>query len=163
RFVRPGTPLWNVVQTEAQPNLAEQAALLAGPQGARAAIDAEGIRLLTYQAISAGIRGIEFASATRLDATDPATRLRAAALAQLNWEVEVMEPWGSAGTYVRTITSNDPSIRGVVLAGDTARLIVVMRLPKDSQYVAGPQWGGTDFPPLAGSVLPPKKPAPAEV
>ena len=157
RFVRPGTPLWNVVQTEVQPNLAEQAALLAGPQAGRAAIDAEGIRLLTYQSISAGMRGIEFASASRFDATDAATRLRAATIAQLNLELELMEPWGAAGTYLTTVSSNDPSIRGVVLAADTARLVVVVRLPKDSQYVAGPEWGGTDLPPMAGSVLPPRK------
>ena len=85
------------------------------------------------------MRGIEFASSSRLDATDNATRIRALSLALLNLELELMEPWGAAGNYVASATSTDPNIRGVVLSADNARLLLAIRCPKGSQYVAAPQ------------------------
>ncbi len=139
RLARPGTPLWTVVQTEVAPELIAQCAALAGKQAPEPTIDPDALRLLTYQAFAAGARGIEFASSSRLDATDNATRIRALSLALLNLELELMEPWGAAGNYVASATSTDPNIRGVVLSADNARLLLAIRCPKGSQYVAAPQ------------------------
>jgi hypothetical protein len=162
RLVRLGTPLWTVVQTEAAPAVTEQAAALSGKQAPEPLVDADSFRLLAYQAFCCGARGIEFASSSRLDASDYASQLRATSLALLNLELELIEPWGAAGNFVTSATSNDPSITGIVLQTDTARLVVAMRCPKDSQYVAAPQANGTALPPIAGTA-PPKantKPAP---
>ncbi len=163
RLARLGTPLWTAVQTEAAPSIVEQAAALSGKLAAEPSIDVDSMRLLAYQAFCCGVRGIEFGSSSRLDAADEATRTRATALALLNLELELIEPWGAGGNYVTTATSNDPAITGIVLQTETARLVVAMRCPKDSQYVAAPQGGGTTLPAIAGSGPPaklPTKPAP---
>jgi hypothetical protein len=152
RLVRPGTPLWAVVQTEPAPTLIEQAAELSGHQAPEPAIDPEVLRLLVYQSFSAGARGIEFASNGRLDAGDSATRNRATALALLNLEMQLLEPWEAAGSSVGSVTSNDPNISGVVFSADSARLVVAMRSPWGSQFVAAPATSGTSLPPPAGSI-----------
>jgi hypothetical protein len=143
RLARAGTPLWAVVQTELAPTVFEQAAALAGRESSPPEIEGDSLRLLTYQAFCGGVRGIEFASSSRLDASDVPTRLRATSLALLNLELELLEPWGAAGSYVTTTTSNDPDLGGVVLNADKARLVVAMRLNSGSQYVAAPQTSGT--------------------
>jgi hypothetical protein len=127
---------------------------LVGKQSPEPTIETDSLRLLAYQAFCCGTRGIEFASSSRLDATDNATRQRAAALALLNLELELMEPWGAAGNYVTTAASNDPDLSAVVLSADKARLVVAMRLPKESQYVAAPQTGGTILPSTSGAAPP---------
>jgi hypothetical protein len=139
RLARPGTPLWTEVQTEVAPELTAQCLALAGKQAPEPAIDADALRLLTYQAFASGMRGIEFASDARLDANDNATHLRALTLALLNLELDLMEPWGAAGNFVASASSTDPNIRGVVLSTDTARLVLAIRCPKRSQYMAAPQ------------------------
>ncbi len=83
--------------TEPASSVVEQAAALGGKQSAQPAIDSESMRLLTFQAFCCGARGIEFASNSRLDAADNATRLRATSLALLNLELELVEPWGRRG------------------------------------------------------------------
>ncbi|HEY2882425.1 MAG TPA: hypothetical protein VGJ15_08330 [Pirellulales bacterium] len=158
RMARLGTPLWTTVPTEVPAAVAQQAALLAGPQSPEPQLDSDILRLSVYQAFSSGVRGIEFGSNSRLDANDNATRLRAATLAMLNLELELMEPWGAAGSYVSKATSSDPSVGGVMLGVDNARLVVVMRSPKDSQFVAAPEAAGTVLPILPGSApIPPKQ------
>ncbi len=152
RLARPGTPLWSVVQTEASPSVIEQAAELSGHQAPEPAIDAESLRLLVYQSFSAGARGIEFASNSRLDAGDSQTHSRAAALALLNLEMQLLEPWEAAGSLVGNVSSNDPNISGVVLSADSARLVVAIRSPWGSQFVPAPSNSGTSLPPPAGSI-----------
>jgi hypothetical protein len=155
RLARPGTPMWAVVQTEAAPTVVEQTAALAGSRpsgsGAHPTIEAGSLRLLAYQAFCCGVRGLEFASNSRLDATDNATRLRAATLGLLNLELELIEPWGAAGNYVTFATTNDPNISAVVLNADKARLVVAMRLPPSSQYVPAPDTTGTALPSPPGT------------
>jgi len=154
RLARAGTPLWAVVQTEPAPSVVEQVAALAGREAPMPTIETDSLRLLVYQAFCCGARGIEFASNSRLDATDNATRLRATSLALLNLELELLEPWGAAGNYLTTATSTDPDISGVVLNADKARLVVAMRLRSGSQYVAAPETGGTALPSMPGTILP---------
>jgi hypothetical protein len=154
RLTRPGTPLWAVIQTEAAPGIVQQAAALAGQQAAQPTIDFGSLRLLVYEAFCSGMRGIEFASSSRLDATDIVTRQRATTLAMLNQELDLLEPWGAAGDYVTLVSSNDPDVSAVVLDYQKARLVVAMRLPKDSQYVAAPETAGTVLPRLAGTQAP---------
>lgn len=147
RLARPGKPLWTVIQTEPSPSVVNQAKAIGGPAAAPT-IDPDSLRLLVYQAFAAGVRGIEFASSSRLDAGDTGTRIRALALAMLNLELELIEPWGAAGSAPVPISSRDSSLRGVVTAADQAKLIVAMRCPKGSQYVPQPapmQAAGASF------------------
>jgi hypothetical protein len=154
RLTRAGTPLWSVIQTEPAANVIEQAAGIAGREAPIPTIDTESMRLLTFQAFCSGSRGIEFASNSRLDAADNSTRLRATSLALLNLELGLVEPWGAAGNYLTTVTTSDPDVNGFVLTADKARLMIAMRLPRGSQYVAAPEAIGTALPGMPGTLAP---------
>ncbi|HTQ39464.1 MAG TPA: hypothetical protein VMJ32_10570 [Pirellulales bacterium] len=155
RLARPGVPLWAVVQTEAEPAVVDEAAAFFGSGQPASApvptIDVDSLRLTAYLAFCSGMRGLEFASRSRLDSGDNFTRLRAASLALLNLELDLISPWGAAGNYVTSATSNDPNISSVVLNADKARLVVAMRLPNSSQYVPAPDTGGTGLPTPGGT------------
>jgi hypothetical protein len=142
------------VQTEPAASVVEQAAALTGRQAPVPVIETDSLRLLAYQAFCSGARGIEFASTSRLDAPDNATRLRATSLALLNLELELLQPWGAAGNYLTTASSTDPDLSAVVLSADKARLVVAMRIPSGSQYVAAPNAGGTALPTMPGAIAP---------
>jgi hypothetical protein len=148
RLARPGKPLWTIIQTEPAPEIVAQAAAITGMGGGEPTIDADSLRLAVYQAFAAGVRGLEFASSSRLDAADNTTRIRALSLALLNMELELLEPWGAAGSLAMPISSRDPNLRGVVIAAEQTRMVVAMRCPKGSQYVAQPapmQAAGASF------------------
>jgi hypothetical protein len=161
RLARAGTPLWAVVQTEAAPEVVDQAAAFIGTQSPTPTVEMGSLRLLTYVALCSGARGIEFSNNSRLDAGDNATRQRAATLALLNQELDLISPWGATGEYVTEATTSDPNISAVVLNADKARLVVAMRLPKLSQYVAAPGTTGTGLPALPGSIASSPAPVPS--
>jgi hypothetical protein len=81
------------------------------------------------------VRGLEFASHSRLDAQDNDTRLRALTLAILNAELDLVEPWAAAGSYSATADSNDPHVKGVLLQYESSRLLIVTRVGPHAQYV----------------------------
>ncbi|MCC7085942.1 MAG: hypothetical protein IT427_13145 [Pirellulales bacterium] len=148
RLARPGKPLWTVIQTEPSPTIVAQVKSLGGPGTPHPTIDADALRLLTYQVFSAGVRAVEFASSSRLDAADNATRIRGFSLALLNLELELLEPWGAAGSTPTPISSRDPNLRGVMIGADGTKMVVAMRCPKGSQYVPQPapmQAAGASF------------------
>ncbi|HZZ29685.1 MAG TPA: hypothetical protein VFE46_16935 [Pirellulales bacterium] len=155
RLARPGTPLWAVIQTEVQPAAIDQAAAFLGqsrlPPVQEPMVEPGALRLLAYQAFCSGARGIEFASNSRLDAADNATRLRATELALLNLELDLIEPWGAAGSYVTFATSSDPNISSIVLNYENTRLVVTMRVPNHSQFVPAPDTTGTILGPAAST------------
>lgn len=140
QLAKPGTPFWTVIQTQPAASLREQWSALGKAPGA-VALDPDAIRLLVFTAIGAEIRGLEFASHSRLDAADDATRIRAATLALINTELDLVEPWAAAGTYVGAADSNDATVKGVVLQYDRSRLLIVTRNAAHAQYV--PQHGGS--------------------
>ena len=96
------------------------------------------MRLQALTAITAGTRGISFASRSPLDAGDPATRYRAAALELLNLELSVVEPWAAAGAFAADATSSDPEVQVTALATERSRLLTVLRLAPGGQFVSGP-------------------------
>ncbi len=134
RLARPGTPFWTVIQTQPSASLREQWNTLAGGQ-ISAGLDPDAIRMLVYTTIGAGVRGLEFGSHSPLTATDTESKLRALTLAQLNIELELVEPWAAAGNQVSTADSNDPHVKGVVLQYDRSRLLIVTRMAAGTQYV----------------------------
>jgi hypothetical protein len=134
RLARPGTPIWTVVQTQPAASLRAQWAALAGAS-AEGGADADAMRLLAFTAVGAGVRGLEFASHWPLDGQDNATRVRALTLAILNAELDLVEPWAAAGSYVSTADSNDPHVKGVVLQYEASRLLLVTRVGPHAQYL----------------------------
>ena len=151
QLARPATPFWAVIDTTPPRSLTEQIAVLTGRVDPAPTIDVDVLRLEVYRALMAGVRGIEFASGSRLDAADKSTQLRADSLAILNAELELMEPWVAAGGFAGTVTANDPAISGAVLNVSSGRLAIVARSPLGSQYVAAPSSGGTELPLLPGA------------
>lgn len=138
RLARPGTPFWTCVQTQLAAATRDQQ-LFFPDFRAPAAADNEAIRLLTYIALTSGARGIEFQTETPLT-TAPRSLL--ANLSVLNAELDLVEPWAAAGGLVTTASSSDSKLIGFSLQTEKARLLVVMRLAPDSQYVPQPATAG---------------------
>lgn len=141
RLARPGTPLWTTIQTELPPALIEQQAALAGRQPALGHVGEDQLRLLVQAAISSGVRGIHFESRARLDADDPATRARAAALELINLQLRVLEPWLAAGSFAGVVTGSAPDVSAALLKTDRAQLMLPMWQAPGAQYVPGQSAG----------------------
>jgi hypothetical protein len=134
RLARPGTPIWTVIQTQPAASTRAQWSALAGP-AAGGGIDPDALRLLAFVAIGAGARGLEFASHSPLDADENTTRMRALTLAILNAELDLVEPWAAAGSYLSTADSNDPHVKAVVLQYESSRLMMATRVGPHAQYL----------------------------
>jgi hypothetical protein len=75
-------------------------------------VEPEQLRLLTYSALASGYRGIGFWSQTRFDGDRPGNLERRLALAELNLELELLEPFLATGSVLQhipfTATARDP-------------------------------------------------------
>lgn len=74
-------------------------------------VEPEQIRLQVYSALAAGCRGLGYWTTTPLDADYPGAEERRLQITQLNYELELLEPWLAAGTLMDRIpfTINRPS------------------------------------------------------
>ena len=135
RLAQPGTPWWSTIQTQPAAGLLSQMEGLSYEAAAKATLDDEAVRLMVHSAVAAGMRGLVFESASRLDATDLRTLRRAAVLELINLELKLLEPWGAGGTPTTPASSSNSDITGAVLQTDKARLILPVRSGAGSQYV----------------------------
>jgi hypothetical protein len=140
RLARPGTAIWTVVQTQPAASMRAQWTALGG-RAAAGGLDADAVRLLAFTAVGAGVRGLEFASHSPLNENDNVTRQRALTLAVLNAELDLVEPWAAAGSYLSTADSNDPHVKAVLLQYEASRLLLVTRVGPHAQYL--PQHAGS--------------------
>jgi hypothetical protein len=129
------TPVWATVQT--QPNAALRQQLMALEAGyvPPLSISPEQIRLLAYTAAAAGGRGLVFVSDTPLNAPDADTRQRAMALELLNLELDLLEPWAAAGSFVAAADASVPEVAGAVLGTEHSRLLLPIWSGPGAQYV----------------------------
>ncbi|MDO4628045.1 MAG: hypothetical protein Q4C70_02555 [Planctomycetia bacterium] len=97
----------------------------------------EQLRLMTYNVIMAGSRGILYESTSRLDAQDDETLYRARSLELVNLEILILEQWLSQGEKFTTLPSNHKDVAGSLLAARHVRILLPMVLESDSQYVCG--------------------------
>ena len=134
-LARPGTPVWTTIQTQPSEALQRQLAALEPGRAPPSAVAPEQIRLLVYMAISSGSRGLVFQSQTPLDAGDPESRQRAMTLQLLNLELELIEPWAAAGSFVALAESTERQVTGAVLRSDRARLVLPVWLAPGAQCV----------------------------
>jgi len=132
---RPGTPFWALVPTQPSSAVRAQWQTLTGRDWSVSAHEPDALRLQVNLAIGSGARGIEFASSSRLDATDPATKQRALSLALLNEELTLIEPWAAAGTRAGVAMSNHPQVTGVILEYNNSRLLIASRVSPGAQQV----------------------------
>jgi len=98
----------------------------------------EQIRLMAFQAISAGGRGLYFHSHSRLDGRDEAARIRTAMLKSLNHELVAVEPWAAAGRYAGRVATSDARVVAHLLQTDRTRLLIALQHAAQQQFVVGP-------------------------
>ncbi len=132
----PGTPVWTTVQTQVGEGLRRQLATLAPGQAPPTVVAPEQIRLLVYTAISSGSRGLLFLSDSSLEAQDGETRQRVAALALLNLELQVIEPWAAGGSIDAMADCTQKLVSGAILRDHRARIVMPIWLAPGSQCVA---------------------------
>jgi hypothetical protein len=141
RLARPGTPLWTTIATQPSVALWQQVQALAPGDAAHLEIDVEQLRLVVYAAVSSGVRGLCFASRSRLDAPDDASRRRAMALELMNHELSLVEPWVAAGSLAASASAHHEHIRAAVLHTQRAHLLLPLWLQPGSQCVPGQSAG----------------------
>jgi hypothetical protein len=100
RLARPGSFIWTWIQTEAATTSA-QVRRQAGHTPI--VIEPEQIRLQVYAALAAGCQGIGYWKSTSLEYDSPGTAELRAVLAQINLELELLEPWLASGTLVEQV------------------------------------------------------------
>ena len=130
-----GTPIWTTVQTQPNEAMRQQLALIEPGYAPPLAVSPDQIRLLAYTAVASGSRGLVFASDTRLDAPDPDTRQRAMTLELLNLELDRIEPWAAAGTYVTSAESSKPEVNSALLYANRAQMLLPVWLSPGAQCV----------------------------
>jgi hypothetical protein len=124
-LARPGTPFWASIPTEPSQRARRQAAELAGMKVTPSSVlDDEQLEWLVTAAATSGCRGIVFRSDTPLDAADDATRRRALLLELLSSQLELINPWLTAGKSIGSATSTDSSATAIVLQVERARLLI---------------------------------------
>lgn len=88
RKLRPGSFVTTWIQTEIDPGHYP-----AGAEGPIPVVEPEQIRLLTWSAICAGCKGLGFWKRTALDVDIAGARERELAIAIVNQEISLLEPW----------------------------------------------------------------------
>ena len=98
------------MQTQTNEALRQQLSLMEPGYAPPLSVAPEQIRLLAYIAVASGSRGLVFVSDTPLDAPDPDSRQRAMTLELVNLEMQLLEPWAAAGSYVATAEASIPPL-----------------------------------------------------
>lgn len=142
-----GKPFWGTIQTEPSSRLVDQLSIVTvgsiehrsvSPKLPKLAADPEQIRLLAFETIAAGARGVCFRSRSRLDLEDNEAQLRTASLRMINAELSIVEPWAAGGEVSGEIDLRATNTRGRLLETDRSRLIVMTRQEPGQQYLPRP-------------------------
>ncbi|MBC8351897.1 MAG: hypothetical protein H8E66_07900 [Planctomycetes bacterium] len=147
--IRPlvGKPFWGTIQTEPSSRMVEQLGIASATSAAipsqaskppKLCADPDQIRLLAFETVAAGARGVCFRSRSRLDLDDDVAKLRSASLQLINSELALIEPWAAGGSVAEEIDLHDPNTRGNMLETDRSRLLVITRHESGQQYVPRP-------------------------
>lgn len=137
-LTRPGTPIWTTIQTEPATQTLDQWEAIGLGAPASMAIEPEQLRLLCYQAVASGTRGLVFTSRSPLDRPDADTESRARALRQLNLELDVIEPWVAGGSRSHDVDCGRDDFRIGVLQTERAQLLIIMSQDPTQQFTISP-------------------------
>jgi hypothetical protein len=129
-------PVWADIQTDFPPLLVSQVRSIANVVPPTP-IEPQQLRFLVYEAISGGARGLRFKSRSRLDASDPTSRLRALTIEWCNSEISRLEPWIAGGALREPIGTGDPDLEVNVISTNRSRLLLIQRLTHHEQNLAG--------------------------
>jgi hypothetical protein len=129
-------PVWADIQTDFPQTLVNQIRAIASVVPPTP-IEPQQMRFLVYEAISGGARGLRFKSRSRLDGSDPTSRLRAMTIEWINNEISRLEPWIAGGALREPIATGDPSLEVHVISTHRSRLLLIQRVTHHEQYLAG--------------------------
>lgn len=135
---RAGTPLWATIQTEPSLELVDQWSALGLAPPTVLGVESGQIRLLAFQAVASGVRGLVFSSRTPLDQQDDETQNRAKLLQRLNVELALVEPWVAGGTRGDDVDSPQSGIRIGTLQTERSQLFLVLEQSATQQFTLGP-------------------------
>ncbi|MDO4587148.1 MAG: hypothetical protein Q4C95_07615 [Planctomycetia bacterium] len=133
----PGFPVWNEIQTQADPQLLAQCRFFGSVDELPSLISYEQMRQQMRLSMAANCHGLLFASSTPLDQTDHETQYRAAALELLNLELCLVNWWFAGGSFEQLISSNHSTLSAVVLRTDRAILLMPISTEFNNQYLFG--------------------------
>ncbi|MDR0611797.1 MAG: hypothetical protein LBG58_16950 [Planctomycetaceae bacterium] len=127
QLARPDTPFWCTVQTQASVKLANQWTMFEANPQSICPFSYEQLKMQVYQALATGTHGILFTSNTPLTNNDPESEFRRTALELLNWELQLIEEWFSAGSVSPTLVKSNrrPMSSAVIKAGHSRLLIPI--------------------------------------
>lgn len=137
-LARPGTLFWTWIQTEMPEEYCNlvyghgYGARFAAPVGPQP----DQIRLLTYNSLAAGYRGIAFDSDASL-AESSQGRARLLQLALLNLELQLIEPFLADGRQPTFAKTSHPNVMAVVYQHKHGVLCIPIWTDSTSQYVVG--------------------------
>jgi hypothetical protein len=129
-------PIWADIQTDFPEGLIHQIRSVANVMPP-IPIEPQQVQYLLYEAMSGGARGFRFKSRSRLDGTDPTTRLRALTLEWINAQLDRFEPWVAGGALREPLSTNDRELEVNVISTNRARLLLIQRNTHQEQYLAG--------------------------
>jgi hypothetical protein len=129
-------PVWVDIQTDFPNDLTAQVRSIASVLPPTP-IEPQQMRYLVYEAILGGARGMRFKSRSRLDGTDPTTRLRAMTIEWINSEIERLEPWIAGGVLREPLATDIPGQEVNVINTNRSRLLLIQRTTHHEQYLAG--------------------------
>jgi hypothetical protein len=129
-------PVWADVQTELSEGLLKQVDAIS-QQTPPTPIEPQQLKFLVVEAITGGARGLRFRSRNRLDAPDPATRLRTMTIEWVNAFVQQIEPWAVGGALMGAVAVDDQEVEITALNTNRSRLLLIQRPTHHEQYWAG--------------------------
>ena len=129
-------PLWADIQTELSQTLLDQVSLIS-QQTPPTPIEPQQLQFLAVEAITGGARGLRFRSRNRLDAADPASRLRTMTIEWVNAFIQQIEPWAVGGAMMGEVPSDDPTVEITAFNTNRSRLLLIQRPTHHEQYWAG--------------------------
>jgi len=137
-LARQGTPIWTTIQTEPATELFDQWAAIGLGAPTSMAIEPEQLRLLCFQAVASGTRGLLFTSRSSLERPDADTVSRVRALRHVNLELGVIEPWIAGGSRADDVDCQRDDFRIGVLQTERAQLLIVIGRDPVQQITASP-------------------------
>jgi len=129
-------PVWADIQTELSKSLLDQVSIVS-QQTPPTPIEPQQLQFLVVEAITGGARGLRFRSRNRLDAPDPASRLRTMTIELVNAFIEQIEPWAVGGAMMGAVAVDDPGVEITAFNTNRSRLLLIQRPTYHEQYWAG--------------------------
>ena len=145
RLTRAGTPVWTWIPTEPAPSQLGLFSESPRPEGSpsRSVVEPEQIRLFTYAALAAGIRGLGFWSTHSLEGDDPATRERMHALGLLNLELRLIDGLLGGATRTETVSGTPADVQATLFRTSDGAVLLASWYGKDGQFVPGQAAGNS--------------------